>query len=196
MERLHADTVDFIASSGQCRGYAGAAKGVDSWTSLPGGERHEIYTLSIYLQDHRADERSLTVYPGSHRNRTANEAAAKGHGGAALPLHPALGDAVLFDSRLQHRGQDRRHANFKRKLTPSHHTVLAFEFGRRNFFSAQYDRCFGMRTALVNNASMCRGRHAGACPEMHAAEDLRERPLPPLDAGLLDRHTEPWLTFK
>lgn len=57
-----------------------------------------VYKVGVYLQDHRHNRSGLTVRRGSHRYASLTE-------GDAVYLDTGVGDVVIFDVRLTHRGQ-------------------------------------------------------------------------------------------
>ena len=73
-------------------------------------------TVAAYLQDHSTNPQSLAILPRTHRLRSREPQAesmraanaktsAKQTAGDEQVLHPALGDVVVFDTRLIHRAQ-------------------------------------------------------------------------------------------
>lgn len=127
-------------------------------------------------QDHSGDTRALRVYPATHAKHSIHLTKRPVVKEAAL--QPRLGDIVLFDSRLQHRGQDPRDANWPRHLSDKIRTVLALSYGRNNLFSDAHERAFKVRTLLVNNASICNGvAERGRCMAAFIQQDLRINPV-------------------
>jgi hypothetical protein len=58
---------------------------------------YSVYKVAVYLQDHRFNTEGFNLVPGSHRIRSTerpNEGA----------LRSAIGDVLIFDTRLVHRG--------------------------------------------------------------------------------------------
>ena len=114
-------------------------------------------------------------------------------------MRSMLGDVVVFNSLLQHRGQPVALANLERRLAgqaSSHRIVLSINFGRNNAFSDMWERAFAMRNAIVNCASagsrcscaaagcrLCRGRFTAHCSSRVVANDLRRKPVRPPMAG-------------
>lgn len=97
----------------------------DIWNTV-GNERHEIVKVAIYLQDHSNDNYSLRVIPGSHIDRHMNI------GGKYLQLKPKIGDIIVFDQRITHRGQDRK--------TNDNRVLLSLGFGKNNIFTDEFER--------------------------------------------------------
>ena len=145
---------------------------VSLWSSAADNETHRIVSVAVYLQDHAHNNRSLRIMPGTHTQPKAKS--------SELALKPSLGDVVLFDSRLIHRGQGEQYANHKRILTREHHTVLAFSYGRASAFAESHDRFFAMRTLLLNNESICAHtdeERSIACQVKVVLSDVKARPL-------------------
>ena len=118
---------------------------------------YRILTVGLYLEDHSADtdDRALTVAPYSQHNACyrrpyANYTTAR--------AHPRKGDAVVFDTRISHRGQAKAYANFERNVAQPHRTLLTLNYGLHGEFSDGYDRGFAMRNLVLNNVSACGGK--------------------------------------
>jgi len=79
----------------------------DLWTKYR-KDTYSMFRLIMYLQDHRNDSSALAVSPGTHllRGQSTNPGSKQDvpFNGAKF-VHPALGDAVLIDMRLMHRGR-------------------------------------------------------------------------------------------
>mmetsp|Transcript_112989 Transcript_112989/g.326466 ORF Transcript_112989/g.326466 Transcript_112989/m.326466 type:complete len:349 (-) Transcript_112989:128-1174(-) len=100
----------------------------DVWSADDKGEKHEIYKVMFYLQDHLHDEQALKAIPGSHILRhTPWE---KGY----VALHPRMGDTVIFDQRLSHAGNTFYDAFGKGRL------FMQVGFGRDNRFTDEFER--------------------------------------------------------
>ncbi len=99
------------------------------WSSGPDGEAYQILKVGIYLQDHSADASALQVVPGSHLRSDLGTA-------GAIRLRPAIGDAVVFDQRITHRGMERQ--------TPGSRIMISFGFGLENCFTDWFEE--GTRT--------------------------------------------------
>jgi len=100
----------------------------DIWSPDEGGERHDIYKVMFYLQDHLHDEQALKVIPGSHiLRRTPWET-------GYVALHPSMGDTVIFDQRLSHAGNTYYDAFGPGRL------FIQVGFGRKNRFTDQFER--------------------------------------------------------
>jgi hypothetical protein len=94
------------------------------WSPGPAGESYGILKVGIYLQDHSADASALQVVPGSHLRSDLGTA-------GAIRLRPALGDAVIFDQRITHRGMERQ--------TPGSRVMISFGFGLENCFTDWFE---------------------------------------------------------
>ena len=72
-------------------------------------------------------------------------------------LHTGVGDAIVFDSRLLHRGIEKKFGNHKRTLHGRHRIGISLSFGKKGVFSDVFDRGFAMRGKLYShNSSICR----------------------------------------
>ena len=145
-------------------------QGLDEWDELPGGEKFAMAFAMVYLQDHTADNRSLTLRPRSHLSSS-------GVGDEVITLHPRKGDLVVMDFRLFHRGD----------FTPTDASApyqarmqVAIAYGRKNAFSLAWDRGMRMRNELDINLTMCGGNpFLNRCVRKYVVQDLRRDPMPP-----------------
>lgn len=157
-------------------------QGVGPWDKAPDGEEQQILVAVLYMQDHSADNRSLTLVSGTHQS----------HGGTPFPhvtmprsaptphtLHPRKGDAVLFDFRLLHRGQAREALRRGERGPPENRVQLGVAYGRTNLHTRMWDRAIRMRNALEVNTSMCGpdGLKSYSCSARFVAEDLERNPI-------------------
>jgi hypothetical protein len=102
-----------------------------------------ILTVAVYFRDHDTDFKGLTVIPNTHSNQTEWERAERllrsdEHHTNQLKSEHVLtraGDAVVFDSRLLHKGLDKADADFIRRPGTAHRSVLSISFGRRDAIS-------------------------------------------------------------
>jgi len=90
----------------------------------PWAPDYHILKLGIYLQDHSENNDALQVVPGSHLRRGMETA-------GAIRLRPALGDAVLFDQRITHRGMERQVEGTR--------IMISFGFGAENDHTAGFE---------------------------------------------------------
>jgi ectoine hydroxylase-related dioxygenase (phytanoyl-CoA dioxygenase family) len=90
----------------------------------PWSPDYKILKLGIYLQDHSDNNDALQVVPGSHLRRDVEAA-------GAIRLRPAIGDAILFDQRITHRGMERQ--------VPGTRIMLSFGFGADNEHTAGFE---------------------------------------------------------
>lgn len=100
----------------------------DVWSPDEAGERHEIYKVLLYLQDHENDARAVKVIPGSHVSRDISLE----RGYAAL--HPRFGDAVIIDQRISHAGN-----TFYSLFGPGR-IFMQVGFGKANNFTEEFAR--------------------------------------------------------
>ena len=88
------------------------------------GQTMKIYKLDIYLQDHATNEDALTVRVGSHKSE-------HGKRGIIKVLKPKMGDVVIVDQRISHRGQ--WSGGYDRVL-------VCLGYGVRNCFFEQFQK--------------------------------------------------------
>lgn len=142
---------------------ASSSSSLFEWRASSGGERFRMFRLIFYLQDHSAEEseHALHVAAGSHLNAGCRKEAGTGaatqqcakHGFSEIPsaggnrgapgsqhagtlplnLAPAMGDAILFDQLLVHRGYYKLHERARAMTRPR--VVLQFSFGADNEFT-------------------------------------------------------------
>lgn len=101
---------------------------LDIWSSDPEGEKHEIYKVMVYLQDHDQDDRALKVVPGSHLSRNISL------DGGYVALRPRMGDVVIFDQRLSHAGN-----TIYDPFSPGR-LFIQVGFGKVNKFTDEFER--------------------------------------------------------
>lgn len=89
------------------------------------GEQHEIVKVLIYLQDHSKNSDGLKLVPKSHLSPKINT---KG----PVQLRPNIGDVVIFDQRITHRGMN--------KQVPNQRILVSFGFGRNNIFTDEFEK--------------------------------------------------------
>lgn len=160
------------------------------WDPLPGGgpireREYGVATVATYLEPHENDTQALHVKPRTHVSDVAQRNGVKRRSGAhdadGMVLHPRLGDIIVFDTRLVHRGQDEAYANLRKDRTfraaDRHRGLLALTYGRHNAFSESHDRAFAMRNQLVSNKSLCGGQWMSKCALSAMERDLKENPL-------------------
>lgn len=95
----------------------------DIWKTFE-GEQHEIVKVLIYLQDHSKNNDGLKLVPKSHLTPKINS---KGH----VQLRPNIGDVIVFDQRITHRGMD--------KQVPNRRILVSFGFGKNNIFTDEFE---------------------------------------------------------
>lgn len=79
------------------------------WLTDGRNETHRIVTIALYLQDHRHNEHGLSVKPRTHASWAAFSRLQKSsEDDIDTKLHTGVGDAIVFDCRLLHRGVQRR----------------------------------------------------------------------------------------
>lgn len=143
-----------------------------------------IVTVAAYLEPHVSDSQALHVKPHSQRSHAAQISGWRSSGPAGrdgMILQPSLGDVIIFDTRLVHRGQDQVYAAMRPdrifRADAAHRGLLSLTYGRENAFTESHDRAFAMRNRLVNNLTLCGGAAFGKCAEHQMQIDLKNRPL-------------------
>ncbi len=71
----------------------------DPWENRSGNESFGVYKIAFYLQDHIDNNNGFSLRKGSHARRASGI-------GELIDLHTKAGDALLFDQRLDHVGQE------------------------------------------------------------------------------------------
>jgi len=133
--------------------------GTPFWEPTRSNTPHEITTVGVYLQDHRQPpSQALAVQPRSHHQEHALlKVTDKDRG---MELSYGIGDAVVFDARLLHRGADKAHGNRQWDLSSDrqHRAMISLSIGsRNNAISDTFDRGFAFRARLhTYNSSICR----------------------------------------
>lgn len=94
------------------------------WKSYQ-GQSHEIIKVLIYLQDHSDNKDGLQVVPKSHLTPKIEPK-------KVVILQPKLGDIIVFDQRITHRGMEKQVKN-KRML-------VSFGFGKNNIFTDEFEK--------------------------------------------------------
>lgn len=103
--------------------YTGYMK-TSPWSLGPSGESYRIIKVGIYLEDHTDDPNALQVVPGSHLRTDTNTS-------GAIRLRPGLGDCVIFDQRITHRGMEKQIAGSR--------ILVSFGYGANNFFTDAFE---------------------------------------------------------
>lgn len=100
------------------------------------GQKHEIVKVLIYLEDHSNDNSALKVIPGSHLKSNIEINNVK-------QLKPELGDVIIFDQRITHRGME--------KKIKSTRILVSFGFGKNNIFTDNFEKGTIVRQNKQNN---------------------------------------------
>ena len=98
----------------------------DIWTEH-NGEKHEIYKFLIYLEDHSFDNNGLCLIEESHLDRNININVNK-----KKYIHNQIGDVIIFDQRITHRGQQNNNGSIDRIL-------ISLGFGKNNIFTKEFE---------------------------------------------------------
>jgi hypothetical protein len=96
------------------------------WESLD-GEKHEIYKFLIYLQDHSNNMDGLTLIEKSHLNPQIII------NGEQKYIKSKIGDIIIFDQRITHRGQQ-YNSNYK-----IDRILISIGFGKNNIFTKEFE---------------------------------------------------------
>lgn len=108
---------------------------IDIWSEYE-NEKHEIIKVLIYLQDHSNNDDGLKIVPQSHLDRNINT-------NNFIQLNPKLGDVIIFDQRITHRGMEKQ-CNEQRIL-------VSFGFGKNNIFTDNFEKGTIERQNKQNN---------------------------------------------
>ena len=100
------------------------------------GYKHEIVKVLIYLEDHNKDNDGLKLVPKSHLNKEINP-------NGYIQLKPVVGDVIIFDQRITHRGMERQ-VRYPRIL-------VSFGFGKNNVFTDNFEKGTVIRQNKQNN---------------------------------------------
>ena len=90
------------------------------------GEKHEIYKFLIYLQDHSNNNDGLQIIEKSHLIPEIN--INKSH----MHLKSNIGDVIIFDQRITHRGQEHQN-NLNDRI------LISIGFGKNNIFTKEFE---------------------------------------------------------
>ena len=99
------------------------------------GEKHEIVKVLIYLENHSSNNDGLKIVPRSHLNPKINP---KGY----IQLNPKIGDVLIFDQRITHRGMSKQ-VKYPRIL-------VSFGFGKNNIFTDNFEKGTVVRQNIQN----------------------------------------------
>lgn len=108
---------------------------VNIWSNH-NGEKHEIVKVLIYLQDHSDNNDGLKIVPKSHLNPQIDSS-------NYIQLHPSVGDVLIFDQRITHRGMDKQSSNQR--------ILVSFGFGKNNIFTDNFEKGTIARQNEQNN---------------------------------------------
>lgn len=88
------------------------ACGHDDFVTEPDGGTYGVYKIAFYMQDHAEDNPAFYIRKGSHLIPR--------HEGEVKAFSPKIGDAVMFDCRITHKGEDMsKPAKVLREAIPS-----------------------------------------------------------------------------
>lgn len=91
---------------------------------------HFIIKVCIYLQDHSADDNALTLLPATH---TEPEVLPPRWEQNVTTLHPAVGDIVVFEQRISHRGM------VSGAPVAQDRVLLMFGYGKNNRYTDEFE---------------------------------------------------------
>lgn len=95
----------------------------DIWNSSL-EDKHEIVKVLLYLEDHTHDDEGLKIIDGSHLDREI-------HVSTYTQLKPKIGDVIIFDQRVTHRGTS---------CVTKERILVTFGFGKNNKFTDQFEK--------------------------------------------------------
>ena len=112
-----------------------------------------------------------------HKKGTATQLYPRGY--PTRTAHPRVGDIVIFDTRLPHRGQ--RAQNSWHQVRPKGMRVVAtLTYGAaNNTFTDAYDRAFAWRTAFFNDARLANISGNQRLRKQMVWEDIKRNGVPP-----------------
>ena len=96
---------------------------VNIWSTV-NNEEHEIYKVLIYLQDSN-EELGPKLVPGSHSTSKVDLK-------KQTSVNLELGDVLIFDQRITHRGMERQ--------TDTKRILVCFGFGKNNIFTDNFEK--------------------------------------------------------
>lgn len=97
---------------------------INIWDSYE-GETHEIVKVLIYLQDHSNNDDGLRIIPYSHNTNDYST-------NNSILLHPELGDIIIFDQRITHRGICQQ--------VEVPRILVSFGYGKNNIFTDNFEK--------------------------------------------------------
>ena len=100
--------------------------------------KFKIIKVLIYLQDHTNNNDALKVIPGSHLTPEYNQ-----NNINYVQLKPSLGDIIIFDQRITHRGM------MNQTIYPR--ILVSFGFGANNIFTDEFEKGTKVRQDYQNN---------------------------------------------
>lgn len=100
------------------------------------GHKHEIVKVLVYLEDHENDNDGLKLVPRSHLNPNINPS-------GFIQIRPKVGDVIIFDQRITHRGMDKQ-VKYPRIL-------VTIGFGKNNIFTDNFEKGTVIRQNRQNN---------------------------------------------
>jgi len=111
-------------------------------------KKQNICKVAIYLQDHSNNNDALHIIPGSQYTRNIKTNNCK-------TLHPKIGDVVIFDQRLTHRGRSRFDIFKFGNNVPR--ILVSFGFGLNNEYTDQFELGTKERQETQLNAGTLNG---------------------------------------
>lgn len=97
---------------------------INIWENFE-NETHEIVKVLIYLQDHTNNDDGLTIVPYSHK---INDYSTDN----SILLHTQLGDIIIFDQRITHRGMCQQ--------VEVPRILVSFGYGKNNIFTDNFEK--------------------------------------------------------
>jgi hypothetical protein len=97
---------------------------INIWENFE-NETHEIVKVLIYLQDHSNNDDGLTIVPYSHKTNDYST-------DNSILLHTQLGDIIIFDQRITHRGMCQQ--------VEVPRILVSFGYGKNNIFTDNFEK--------------------------------------------------------
>lgn len=91
-------------------------------------KNYKILKVLIYLEDHSNNDNGLKLIPGTHLIKEKKDF------DKHIQLKPSLGDVIIFDQRITHRGCE------KKVLNKMDRILVSFGFGYNNIYTDEFER--------------------------------------------------------
>jgi hypothetical protein len=135
---------------------------------------YTVYKVAVYLQDHRFNTEGFHVVPTSHKVRSAERP-------EELPIRSGIGDVIIFDTRLVHRGVLSHELDGARSFLDGGNRMSIFSsYGAHNPMSVEFAEGTVWRQNMQTGA------------EEYALNPELERVLVERGLGILPIETKPY----